>query len=826
MSIPERFQSHQLIWLLTCILILSGCNEEVPNFPIVEATLIEATEEGAQISVRIENYPINSASAIGILWSTSNENLNLEDALSIQIPASEFSNGEGTVLVSTLRTNIPYRLRAFVETDNNRFYSPIIDFLSLGSKPPVLEQMNPTTGKSGDTLSLIVKEFGIDPTANQVAFNESFAEIISKDDSLWKVIVPVLPPSDPFFQTGEVDVFVTKYNLTSNSLPFDLQNFKITGTLPETLKAGEIYPLVGEGFVPTRTKVSFNGSEVGVIVESETLIQIFAPSLFETATGKFTVTAGVIAQETNEVTIAGPTFDSDNFTAIIGPRLPYEISGTNLDNPNLELLINDVEVDITSREANRINFTIPDGLCTETVQIDARIRTGVKTLATDLPFASPEISSINVLEAAYGGKMEVTFRHVPLGHSVLSYINDERVISRNFRLRSDGQFTVDYEIPTDLRLNDAGDLNFSYEICGKTITSNQFAQIPPPEITNIGIINPYQFTTMNGRGFNGDQRGIYINDEKKEVTFSFRNRFTDENLDTELGFLLGEQSDGTFDLSVEINGRRSENISVTVENLWTPIARMSDVTTLPDAAEIHPVAFLNGDELYVGGGFDGFTAFYALDLNSGNWDQKADIPMQTGGSSNNEDAGYLFHEQQFYRYDFAADTWERLPDQENVNGPFITGYTSFMADGRFFISPGCRILYYYDPVVNEWQKIEGGSNSGCSNAVTFTSQTGERYVYNYRTIETFDPSTLTYTGGWFLGFSDFGYRNSSLQGFEYEGNLILIDNNRITVTAIGGRTHRSFGLPNYMNNPKLFRRGDEAIVVSEGIVWTFDLTAI
>lgn len=331
---------------------------------------------------------------------------------------------------------------------------------------------------------------------------------------------------------------------------------------------------------------------------------------------------------------------------------------------------------------------------------------------------------------------------------------------------------------------------------------------------------PLPITELTGTDLGGSERTIFINGERREV------RLLGGPLSTELGIILGQQGNGTLDLSVEINGRRSENVSLTVENLWASIARMSEVTTLPDTDEIHPVAYLNGDELYVGGGFNDFTEFYALDLNSGNWERKADIPLQIGGSSNNEDAGYLFYQQQFYRYDFVTDSWERLPDQENLNSTSIRSYSSFMSDGRFFISPGCLTLYYYDPAVTEWQKIEGNSHNGCSNAVTFTSQTGERYVYNYRTIETFDPSSLTYSGGWSIGFSELGYSNSSLQGFEYDGNLILIDNHRLTIRAVRGTTYQSFGLPTYMNNPKLFRRGNEAIVVSEGIVWTFDLTAI
>lgn len=826
MEIIKGLKVH--IWLL-CLLsfaIIPGCNEEVPVFPIIEASLIEASADGALIKVSIENYPLSSAQSIGLIWNQADGDLNFNEGLSKELQASKFINGEATILISTLSRSTNYRFRAFLETDNNTFYSGIVTFLSLGSKPPVLESMTPETGSTGDTVNLIVKDFGIDSSANQVAFNESFGEVISRNDSLWKVIVPLLSPVDPFFETGEVEVFVTKYNLTSNRLPFELLNFNITGTLPETIKPGESYALRGEGFVESKTRVSFGESQVEVELVSENLIQFWVPSLFESATGTFTVTVGVMSKETNEVMIAAPTFDATNFTQTIGPGLPYEITGTNLDNPNIELLVNDIEVEITSRAPDRIIFTIPLELCAETVQIDARIRVGAKKLATELPFAAPEISNINVIDAAYGGKFEVSLKHFPASQSTNAYINEQRVSGRTTSQLSDGQITIEFEIPTYLILNDAGDLNFSYEICNKTITSNKFTQITPPEITSIATINPHQFANMTGRGFNGDQKGIYINDEKKEVTFRFTNGLTDDNLDTELGFLLGEQSNGTFDLSIEINGRRSENVSVTVENLWTTLARLSDATSLPQSREIHPVAFLNGDELYMGGGFDDFTEFHALDLNTGNWARKADIPMQIGGSSNNDTAGYFFYQQQLNRYDFALDTWERLPDLPAINTVFLNGYSTFMSGDRFFVSTYCLNMYYYNPATNEWQVVRDGGADPCSSALAFTTQTGEVYLHHYQNFQVFDSETLTYSGGWFRGFTDFGYRNSSVQGFEYEGNLILIDNSRLTVTAVEGSIFQSFGLPNSMNNPKLFRRGNEAIVVSQGIVWTFDLTAI
>lgn len=822
MHIHKPFKTFRWLLILFVATFSQGCNEEVPIFPIIESSLIEATTDGALIRVKIENYRLENAVSMGLLWSRSTENLTFEEGLSIQLQASDFNNGETTALISTLRRDANYRLRAYIETSNNTFYSPIVNFLSQGSKPPVLERLAPTTGSSGDTISIIVKESGIDPEANEVGFNESFGEIIEKNDSLWRVIIPSLSRNDPFFDTGEVAVFVTKYNLKSNLLPFQLQNLNLTSTLPEMVKPGELLSLTGDGFVQSRTSVTFGGLEVDMTFETENLISIRVPSLFESATGTFKVTVGVASRETNEVMIAAPEFDESSFDQVIGPGLPIAITGENLNNPNLEILINDVEASILSRENGRIDLIVPESLCAETTDFKAKIRLEEKQVASDLPFAQPIISAINVLQVKYGGEVEVSYRYIPTRQNLITYINGQRVSRQGSSGINNGELTMTYEIPRDLLLNDAGDLDFTVEICGKSITESQFAQIPAPEITEVETVNPYQITGVKGSGFSGARKVIYINNEQREVTFSSSNN----SLDRSLSFVLGTESNGTFELALEINGRRSENVSITVENLWSTIGRLSDATTVPQSDEIHPVAFLNGDELYVGGGFDGFTAFHALDLNTGNWTRKADTPLQTGGSSNNESTGYLLYQQQFYRYDFALDTWEKLPDQENMNSPSISGYSSFMSDDRFFISSGCLVLYYYDPSLNTWQKITGGSNDGCSNAVTFTSQTGERYVYNYRTIETFDPSNLTYTGGWSLGFSDFGYRNSSLQGFEYEGNLILIDNHRLTVTAVGGRTNRSFRLPDYMNNPKLFRRGNEAIVVSEGIVWAFDLTAI
>lgn len=63
--------SKSQLWLLLLLALslIPGCDEEVPVFPIIEASLIEATTDGALVNVSIDNYPISEALTLGLIWN-------------------------------------------------------------------------------------------------------------------------------------------------------------------------------------------------------------------------------------------------------------------------------------------------------------------------------------------------------------------------------------------------------------------------------------------------------------------------------------------------------------------------------------------------------------------------------------------------------------------------------------------------------------------------------------------------------------------------------------------------------------------------------------
>lgn len=819
MSLKFKRSLVPLFVILLLTTSLYRCSEDVPSFPILSLQIGNISSDGAEVTFVSDNFSLESAVSFGIIWS-ENQHANLSNGLVQNLALNDVLNGSVKTQLNTLKRSTRYWAKAFIQTESNVFYSEEVVFLSQGSTPPQIESITPSQGTFGDTLLMIVRNFGIDSLANEVRFNEATANIISRNDSLWQIEVPKLAASDPFYDTGVMEVFVTKYNVESQGYPFDLLSFDIINNLPESAKSGDEISLAGSGLIPTLTSVFYGSEELVITEATESSLKFNMSPTFESRIDIITVRVGAVTLDIGEIEVIAPSFTTSQFTDVIGAGIDYSVSGENLDNQQLEILIDGEPVEITSRQPQRLDFIVTPALCADQITVEARIDTNPITLAENLPVAKTSITGLTIDQADYSEEFEVSFQHFPSGQQLRAYINGIRTIHSGSTGVNKGRLTLTYEIPDEVIPED-GWLNFQLDLCDQSIVRNQFAFIDKPRIETLGTINPYQTSTIAGTGLGGVNRKLFINGvEGGSILSSYG---TDKN--RQLRFVLGDRANGTYDIHVEINGQTSERFSVAVTNLWEKVADLQDEVSLITGSFSHPVSFLNGDVLYVGGGFSNATHFYSYNLTTGVWEKKADLPISLGTSANDDTHGYLFYNTEFYRYDFASDSWDQLTSLLDVSVTnFITGYSSFVAERKFFLSTYCLNLYYYDLDTGLWNTVRDSGADPCTSTQTFTTSSGNIYIHHYSDFVGFDPVNLSYSDGWFRGYWNYGFANNSLQGFEYNNELYLLDDHKLRSINITTRDRRDKNAPFYITNPKLFLYGDEALMVHGSEIWKYFLT--
>jgi RHS repeat-associated protein len=162
---------------------------------------------------------------------------------------------------------------------------------------PVITNLSPSTGQVGATVTITGSGFTVgEGTGSGVSFNGVAAQI------------PVWGWSDTsitvYVSTGTTSgpVTVTKAGVTSNSLPFTVENLSVTSISPSIGPAGSVVRVFGTGFGTTQANstVDFYGLVASVQSWSDTEIDAIVP-------------AGTISG-TVDVTVGGILWYGPNFT--------------------------------------------------------------------------------------------------------------------------------------------------------------------------------------------------------------------------------------------------------------------------------------------------------------------------------------------------------------------------------------------------------------------------------------------------------------------------------------------------------------------------------
>ena len=173
-----------LISLLVLSILLWRCQKDLEiqpkEFPFVitnDATQIDST--GVTFNAKILDFGKEEIIDFGFTWKSQRgeyicslkESGNIKD-FSFRI-SSDLNNGEG----------VGYR--AFVKTRKNTVYANTINFVSKGSKKPVIKDFYPKEGYDSTKVTIIGSNFSYNPGNNHVIINGLEVRLIqSSNDSL------------------------------------------------------------------------------------------------------------------------------------------------------------------------------------------------------------------------------------------------------------------------------------------------------------------------------------------------------------------------------------------------------------------------------------------------------------------------------------------------------------------------------------------------------------------------------------------------------------------------------------------------------------------
>lgn len=150
-----------------------------------------------------------------------------------------------------------YYVRGYLVSENKVVYGNTVEFVSMGSKPPVLADFNPKIASWGDTITLTGESFSTMSAKSIIKFNAATATFVSASTNVIRVKVPYDLPEE--FSTISLS---TPGNPNTSTLPtnFQLKIPVIESVTPPAALPGETVVIKGKFMASTKISVYFKNS--------------------------------------------------------------------------------------------------------------------------------------------------------------------------------------------------------------------------------------------------------------------------------------------------------------------------------------------------------------------------------------------------------------------------------------------------------------------------------------------------------------------------------------------------------------------------------------
>jgi hypothetical protein len=254
------------IVVASIIMLFASCTEEeVTSREFARVKTTEVTDingTGATFHAIVPSSPV-SVSDHGFLWHDQTSPL-FENADRISLgPVTQLGPFEA-LCERGLSKGKKYYVRGYAVSDNNIIYGNVVQFISMGSKPPVLVDFNPKVASWGDMITVTGQNFSVSSTKNVVKFDASTAIFIDASSDVIRVKVPY----DIQNELTSISIIEAATGHTS-TVPTNFQLLApiINSVTPSSAPVESTVVIEGKYLGSTKRRVFFN-SEEGTIVNT------------------------------------------------------------------------------------------------------------------------------------------------------------------------------------------------------------------------------------------------------------------------------------------------------------------------------------------------------------------------------------------------------------------------------------------------------------------------------------------------------------------------------------------------------------------------------
>ncbi len=155
-----------------------------------------------------------------------------------------------------------YYVRSFVVTADNIVYSYPVEFVSQGSKPPMMTDFYPSLASWGDTITLVGQNLSSVPAKTLVKFNGAQATVTSATSTELKVKVPY----EILDELTRISISAAGVTTDVSTVPkdFQLQAPSIEAITPSSGDVNTTVVITGKFLNSTRVAVYFNNRAASI----------------------------------------------------------------------------------------------------------------------------------------------------------------------------------------------------------------------------------------------------------------------------------------------------------------------------------------------------------------------------------------------------------------------------------------------------------------------------------------------------------------------------------------------------------------------------------
>src|SRR5688572_30195781 len=181
----------KIIAIFFLLVFFSCTTEEITIRPyprIKTSEVTNITSDGATFHGEVISASTNILDH-GFLW-LDQSSPTLENADKISLGSKATLGPFDALCERGLTKGKKYYVRSYVVTGDNTVYSYPVEFISQGSKPPVLTDFYPALASWGDTITLVGNNLSSVTSQTLVKFNSAAATIAGASSTEIKVKVP------------------------------------------------------------------------------------------------------------------------------------------------------------------------------------------------------------------------------------------------------------------------------------------------------------------------------------------------------------------------------------------------------------------------------------------------------------------------------------------------------------------------------------------------------------------------------------------------------------------------------------------------------------